>query len=173
MTARREPPDDPPPPAGDPGEPGPGRLRPTSAASLTAWALIGLVLGWAVRPVAERVNGTAPLVSWAQPVTLALAAVVVGTTAWHTYRSVQLRRERLAAHATVNRLALGRAAAYVGALLAGGYAGYALSWLGLDAELAGQRILRACLTAIAGALVVATGLLLERACRVPVDEDES
>ena len=61
---------------------------------------------------------------------------------------------------------LARAGALVGALVAGGYAGYALSWIGDPAELAGQRILRSVVAVLAGVLMVVGALLLERACRV-------
>ena len=53
-----------------------------------------------------------------------------------------------------------------GALAVGGYLGYALSWLGVDAELADQRLARSLVAAFASVLVVVTALLLERACRV-------
>ena len=44
-------------------------------------------------------------------------------------------------HHAVNRLVLAKSCALAGALVAGGYLGYALSWLGLtDAELAQQRM---------------------------------
>ena len=117
------------------------------------------MLGWLWHPVAERLSGTAPVVSWAQPAALWLVAVVIGITAWQTYRAVQVRRERLEPHRAVNRLVLARAGALVGALVAGGYAGYALSWIGDPAELAGQRILRARVVAVARrrvAIVVAS-----------------
>ena len=126
----------------------------------------GLVGGWLLRLVAESVRGTAPVVSWVQPGALLLLAVAVGLTAWQTWRAVHVHGERLEPHRAVNRLVLGRASALVGALVAGGYAGYALSWIGSDAELAGQRMLRSAVAALCGLLVVVGGLLLERACRV-------
>ncbi len=144
-----------------------GTLRPLSYAVVTAWAVAGLVLGWLWHPVAERLTGTtAPVISWFQPAALWLVAGVIGITWWQTYRAVQVRRERLEPHQAVNRLVLARAGALVGALVAGGYAGYALSWLGDPAELAGQRILRSVVAVLAGALMVVGALLLERACRV-------
>ena len=73
-------------------------------------------------------------------------------TAWHTWRAVHVRGERLEPHQAVNRLVLGRASALVGALVAGGYAGYAVSWVGSEAELAGQRMLRSALAAVCGLL---------------------
>jgi hypothetical protein len=143
-----------------------GTLRPLSYAVVTVWAVAGLVLGWLWHPVAEQLTGTAPVISWAQPIALWLVAAVIGVTAWQTHRAVQVRRERLEPHQAVNRLVLGRAGALVGALVAGGYAGYAVSWIGDPAELAGQRILRCAVAVVAGILTVIAALLLERACRV-------
>jgi len=160
-------------PLDDEGPPEPeGSLRPTSYVVVTMWAVAGLVLGWLWHPVAERLSGTAPVVSWAQPAALWLVAVVIGTTAWQTHRAVQVQRVRLEPHRAVNRLVLGRAGALVGALVAGGYAGYAVSWIGDPAELAGQRILRSGVAVLAGITIVVGALLLERACRVQKRDPE-
>ena len=155
----------------DPPEPE-GTLRPLSYAVVTVWAVAGLVLGWLWHPVAERLTGTAPVISWAQPAALWLVAVVIAITWWQTYRAVQVRRERLEPHQAVNRLVLGRAGALVGALVAGGYAGYAVSWIGDPAELAGQRILRCVFAVAAGVVIVVGALLLERACQVRKPDEE-
>jgi sulfite exporter TauE/SafE len=72
----------------------------------------------------------------------------------------------------VNRLVLARACAYVGCLVAGAYIGYAISWLGNGSDLAAQRGIRSAVAGLAGILVVVAGLLLERACRVPPEDDE-
>jgi hypothetical protein len=133
---------------------------------------VGLVGGWLVRPVAERLDRTAPIVTWAQPVALFVVGVVLAGAAWTTWRAVHVRHERLLPHQAVNRLVLARACAFVGALVAGGYGGYAVSWLGLEAELAGQRAWRSAAAALAGLLICATGLLLERACRVRSGDPE-
>jgi hypothetical protein len=157
----------------DPEDPEPsGTLRPTSPGAVTAWAVVGLVGGWALHPVSEHLRGQALLVQWVQPAALMLVAVTVGVTAWQTWRAVQVRREHLEPHRAVNRLVLGRASALVGALMAGGYAGYAVSWLGSTAELADERMLRSALAALASALLVAAGVVLERACRVRKDRSE-
>lgn len=161
------------PPEEPPGDPGGGRLRPTSPAGLTACAVVGLVGGWFVRPVLVELDGTARVVSWTQPVALAVVVAIVGAAAWTTWRQLHVRRERIEPHRALNRLALARASAYVGALVAGAYAGYAVSWLGLSSELAGEQATRAAVAAVAGLAMVVGGLLLERACRVREDDDAS
>ncbi len=137
---------------------------------VAAWALTGLVVGLVVRPVAERLGSTPPLVTWAQPLALLLVAAILAVTAHATWRSVHVRRERLEPHQAVNRLVLARACALVGALAGAGYLGYALSWLGAEADLADQRMLRSGVAFLGGSFTVVAALLLERACRVRSDE---
>jgi MFS family permease len=147
------------------------RLRPISGGALTGWAVVGLVGGWLLHRVSESWRGTAPVVTWLQPLALLLVALIVAGTAWATWRSVQGRGQRLEPHRAVNRFVLGRACALVGALIAGGYAGYAVSWLGIQGDpLAGQRVLRSAVAAVLGVAICAAGVLLERACRVRDDD---
>ena len=148
-----------------------GRLRPTSPAWLTTCAVLGLVGGWLLHPVVKAWRGTAPVVTWTQPVALAVVAAIVGAAAWSTWRTLQVRRERLEPHRALNRLALARASAYVGALVAGGYTGYAVSWLGLPTELAADRAWRSAAAAVAALGILVGALLLELACRVRSDDE--
>ena len=134
---------------------------------------MGLVAGWFVRPLAVAVDGTARVVSWTQPVLLGVVAVIVGAAAWTTWRQLQVRRERMEPHRALNRLALARASAYVGALAAGVYTGYAVSWLGLASELVGEQVARALVAAVAAVAMVVGGLVLERACRVRSDDPDA
>lgn len=158
-------PDDPEDPEDQP-EPA-GHIGTTSAGSVTGFALVGLVLGWSLRPIAIEVNGIAPTVGWLPVLALLFVAAVVGSVAWSTYRSIHRRHEHLQPHHAVNRLVLAKACALAGALVAGGYFGYALSWLGLTgAELARQRVVRALVGGGSGVALVIGSLLLERACRV-------
>jgi len=149
-----------------------GHVRPTGAGLLVGAAVLGLVCGWLLRSLGERVNGTAPLVTWGPSLALGLVAGILSWTAFVTSRQVRHRRY-LAPHQAVNRLVLAKSCALVGALAAGGYAGYALSWLGADAELAGERAWRSATAAIAAAAVVAGSLWLERACRVRSDDHKT
>lgn len=138
---------------------------------LAVWAIVGLVGGWLVHPGTERLGGTAPLISWVQPLALLLVAGILGFTAYSTRRIVRQRPDLLLPHQAVNRLVLARACAYVGALALGGYLGYALSWAGNEAELADDRIWRSGVASFAALLNVVAALRLERACRVGSDDE--
>ncbi|MFC7362777.1 DUF3180 domain-containing protein [Nocardioides astragali] len=147
-----------------------GTLRPTSARALTACIVIGLALGWGMHPLVSRIAGRSPLVSWTQALALVLVAGIMAFLAWHTWQTVQVRGERLEVQQAVNRLVLARACALAGSLVAAGYVGYAVGWLGDGSQYADRWILRA-LVAAAGACGVAlASLALERACRADGDE---
>lgn len=144
-------------------------LRPTGAGVLVAAGCVGIVGGWLLHPLGRSVWGTPPFVTWLQVLTLVTLAVVLGATAWSTDRALHVRHERMEPHRAVNRLAMGRAGSLVGALAAGAYAGYAISWLGVGR--ASERLWMAVAAAVAALLVLGAGLLLERACRVRPDGD--
>ncbi len=155
---------------GEPPEPE-GRIGTTTPGSVIGFALVGLVLGWLVRPVSVGMSGSAPTVSWLPVLALLFVAVLVAAVAWTTYRQLHRRHERLEPHHAVNRLVLAKACALAGSLVSGGYFGYSLSWLGLtEAALARERVVHALLAGVAGVLLVTGSLLLERACRVGKDD---
>jgi hypothetical protein len=145
-----------------------GTTRPTT---LLGVGLVALVLGWALRSASIAWLGHAPRVTWLQVLALALVAIILGAVAWSTYRTLHARRQTIEPHQAVNRLVLAKACAISGAAVAGGYLGYALSWVGIDEqELAGERLLRSGLAGLAGVMIVVASLLLERACRVRRDD---
>jgi hypothetical protein len=162
----QEPPPEPPEPA--------GRIRPTGPGPLVALGVLGLVAGWALRPVAIELRGAAPVVTWLPVAALFLVALIIGAVARSTQRALHRDKVRIPPHQAVNRLVLAKACALVGAVVAGGYLGYALSWVGIaEGELAQQRLVRSVLAGIAGVLIVAASLALERACRVGPEDDEN
>lgn len=149
-----------------------GHLRPVSGGVLALWALVGLVLGWAARPVLERWLGVAPLITWLPAGLLFFAAGILAVTARATHQAMSGRRERPPSHEMVNRFVLARACALVGALVAGGYAGYALTWLGEGTEYASLRLWRSGVASLGALTMTVTAVFLERACRVRSDDDE-
>lgn len=142
-----------------------GHLRPIPPGVLTGWLVVGLIGGWLVRRAAGWFDVAVPEVGWTQILVLAFAAAMLAGTAWFTRQAVRTARADLLPHHAVNRLVLARASALVGALLLGGYAGHALSWVGAASAVADERLVRSLLAAAAGAAVLGAALLLERACR--------
>lgn len=154
-----------------PSEPPEGRLRPLGPGALVGCAVAGLVAGWLVHPVAVRLGHTPPVVAWSQGVILLAGAAVLVVAARGMARAVA-SRQPLDAQRAVNRLALARACALLGALTAGGYAGYAISWLGDGSEMLGTRLATSGFAAVAGVAFLIAALWLERACRVRSDAEE-
>jgi hypothetical protein len=132
--------------------------------------VVGLVAGWALRPLALRMGWTEPRVSLGTVALLVFIAAIIGGSAYLTRRAVHGERARLAHHQAVNRLVLAKASALSGALVAGGYLGYALAQLGVQDPVAGTRLWHSLAGAAAALLVTGAGLLLEHACRVPPED---
>lgn len=128
--------------------------------------------GRLVRPVSIELEGVAPRVGWITVLVLYFLAAILAFVAFSTYRTIHTHRRRLRANEAVNRLVLAKACAMAGAVLAGGYLGYALSWVGEDSTLAAERLVRSLLAGFAGVLIVLGSLALERACRVRQGPDE-
>lgn len=149
-------------------------MRPTSAAALAFAALVGLLVGGSVGPLFEAAGRQAPRVPWSGVLILVFLAAVLlalARTTWRTLRRPAGAGRLIEPQRAVMLLALGRASALGGAALFAGYLAFALGFLGDDAPLPRERLVRGLLTAGAAALVTAGGLLLERSCRVPGGED--
>lgn len=148
-------------------EPPTGRILPTGPGPLVVVGVLGLVLGWSVRPVCLRMGYAEPDISLLSVGLLFFAAAIIGGSAYVTRRTVQRERATLAHHQAVNRLVLGKACAMVGALLTGGYLGYAVAQLGVGDPASAARLWRSSVAALGAVAVTTAALLLELACRVP------
>lgn len=148
----------------------PGRLRPVSILMLVALGLVGTAAGWVAHPLLVRWGYVAPVVTWLPSLLFGFAAAILLMTARATKRALDGHRPRPEPHEMVNRFVLARSTAIVGALVAGGYAGYALSWLGMEAERASERVVRSAVASLFAVAMVVGGVLLERACRVRSDD---
>jgi hypothetical protein len=153
-----------------PASPGPGRIRPTGPGPLVVVGLVGLAIGWAVRGQAIRSGAPVPGVSWLAVGIAFFVAALVGGIAYLTWRTVHREHLTLSAQQGVGRLVLGKAVARLGAFGTGAYLGVAISNLGVEGEHASTTILRASLAALGAAAALATGLLLEHACRIPPED---
>ncbi|TDW60608.1 uncharacterized protein DUF3180 [Kribbella pratensis] len=154
--------------------PRPGSVRPTSRRLLIAIAVLGLAIGVTVVQAIESGGGVAPAVSWLTLIAWAFLAALLFAAARNTHQRIQVRRERMEPSRAVFLLMIGKASAFVGALCTGVYAGFALRFLqAMGSSGPRNRVIMAAAAAVISVLVVTAGLLLERACRIPEDPDET
>ncbi|GAB3816934.1 DUF3180 domain-containing protein [Kribbella italica] len=141
---------------------------------LIAIAVLGTAIGVTMVKAIESGGGVAPTVSWLTLVAWSFLAALLFVAARNTNQRVQVRRERIEASRAVFLLMIGKASAFVGALCTGVYAGFALSFVNaVGSSGPRNRVITAGVAAVISVLVVTAGLLLERACRVPEDPDET
>lgn len=156
----------------DESPPGQGTVGPTRAGVLLVCAVLGGILGFLLVPIAEELSGTAPRVEWTSAAVLVLIGAMVLALAYSTHRTIHRERKRMDPRRAVNLLLLAKAAALAGAVFAGGYLGFALHFIdNMDVDLPRERVIRSASAAVASIVVMISGLLLERACRVPRGDD--
>lgn len=132
---------------------------------------IGVIIGLLILGITSR-DGVAPLVPWTGPITVLVLGLVVGALAYGLHQRLQVHRIRIEPRLAVAWLAVGKAAALVGALLAGGYLGFALRFVpDLTIEAPRERVIRSGVAVASGIGTVIAGLRVERACEVPDDDD--
>ena len=149
------------------------KARRSSPLYVTCIVAAGLVVGRLLPPLTVRLDGTSPPVpGWAAAVVLLCGAIAVGALAWATWRDLHRRKMRVVADRAIRMLALAKASVLVGGVFAGGYAGYALAYLGSSTELGELRFWRSAAAAGAALLLLIAALVLEWACRLPLDDDE-
>ncbi|HSK26277.1 MAG TPA: DUF3180 domain-containing protein [Jiangellales bacterium] len=151
-------------------------MRPTRVSLLLALALASVAVGWSLGRIVDTVTGSLPVTPRLTPALLAFLAVVLLISARVVRGWVLERRydRRMNALRVTRLLALAKAAALTGAVVAGGYSGVVLLYAQVQpASLGRERVVVAGLSALAGVAVSVSALFLERACRVPPGaEDE-
>jgi hypothetical protein len=149
-------------------QPSGGSVRSTSLRALAVAAIFGALSGWLIVAASNSFDLVPPQVPWTAPVGVLLIAGLVGVFAYTTHTRIQVRKERMDPQRAVAFLVLGKASALAGALIAGGYLGYALMFVTrMDADAPRDRVIRSAIAVMAGVGLAVAGLLLERACRVP------
>src|SRR4051794_38176842 len=129
--------------------------------------------GWLLGVTANALDMIAPEVPWSAPVGVILVTALVSALAYSTYQRIQVRRERVEPNRAVAFLVLGKASALAGAVGVGGDLADALLFFHrVGAGAPRGRGVKAAVTVVAGAAVCGVGLLLERACRVPRQDDD-
>ncbi len=149
-------------------------MTPTRAPTLLVAGITGLVLGFTLGGLSDRLGSGLPRVSWVSiGLLLFLAGMLVVATrrarAWVSGERLQQPGDAL----TMGRLvALAKAAAIFGAVMVGGYLG--LAAVGIDRvsdDYGREHVLWAVGGALGAAAVVAAALVLERALQLPSDTD--
>ncbi len=147
--------------------------RPTSLLLVVVLVAVGIVAGRLTPPLIVRLDGSPPRLGWIAPLALLGAAVVVGVCAWNTWQTLHRRHERMTADHGIKMLSLAKSCVVVGGLAAGFYGGFALAFVdALDSTLGRERFIRSGGAFVAGLLLLAAALLLERACRLPEDDED-
>ena len=102
---------------------------------------------------------------------LLAAAAIVLIIANSTIRALHRERRLVDVHRAFRYLC-GEGELAGRRIVAGGYLGFALDFVNqLDVNLPEQRVIRSVCAAIAAVVLLVGGLLLERACRIPRDDD--
>ena len=145
----------------------------TPPLALATAALTGAGCGWLIVVIADSFGLIPPRIPWTAPVAVFVVAALVGVLAYTTHQRIQVRRERVEPERAVAFLVLGKASALAGALVAGGYLAYGLMFVSRwTADAPRDRVIKSVVAVVAGIAMCAAGLLLERACKVPKDDDE-
>ena len=155
-------------------------VRPTSTrnvvlaaalAGTAAWSLLRILDTRSIDLLTQAWLG----IPWSLPVGLALVGVglLASARAWSQRLSGAEGARPVDLLAAARAVAVAKASAVVGAVLAGAYAGYLLFLLpGADSELRTSRLWGSGATVLASVLVVGAALLLERVLRLPDDDDD-
>jgi hypothetical protein len=103
----------------------------------------GLVIGRLIPPLIVRLDGNVPRLSWAAPLTLLLAAILVGRFAWNMWQALHKKHERMTSEHGIRMLAIAKSCVFVGSLVAGVYGGFALAYVdAMDSPLGKERVVR-------------------------------
>lgn len=148
----------------------------TTWRTLAAWALAGAVAGWFVARIVFVGRGEVASVPFSAAGVLAAAGVGLIYTAIRTRARLEHKpgTKPLPPLVGARLAALGLAASRVGAVVAGGYAGYALFLVADLGTPYRKEVAVRCGLCVLGAVVLVVGaLLLERALRLPEDTEEA
>lgn len=149
-------------------------MTPMRPARLFAIALVVGVVAWSLLRLLEAAGGLPLPQPWTAPAGMGVIAVAVLVAGWPVRRWTRGdRSRRLDALRAARTLVLARASAYSGSALVGFYlAQGVLALPDLAVETRRERLWLALLAAGAAMLMVAAGLLVERWCRLPPDDED-
>ncbi|SCL14720.1 Protein of unknown function [Micromonospora rhizosphaerae] len=158
--------------AQSPRDPDRFRMGPTRISTLVVAGLAAAAVAWLL--ISAFYYEVAPNLPWLPVVTLATLAVLEGYAAVNTRNRIERRPGRGAVNPLLaaRLVVLAKASALAGAIFAGFYAGLT-GWLFVERTNAAMDDRPAAGAGLLASLaLMGAGLWLERACRVPEQEDE-
>ena len=145
-------------------------MRPTSISVLIVAGLSAAALGWLLLSFSYSLL---PRLPWSPVIVLAVLGVAEALLAQNTSARIQRKpgTPRVDPLVVARYVALAKASSLVGAI-SGGFSAGLLAWLVLEPTKAARTDVPAAGgSLIAAALLVGAALWLERACRIPDDQD--
>lgn len=148
-------------------------VRTTRPGILVVLLVLGGALGWSGVAVLQAMGRSVGRAPWSAAGGLAFFAALLLLGAWYMYDRIHRKHRSVDGLTAVRLLALAKASALVGALVAGVYVGLTIRYLP-DAGIPDirERVIRAAVTVLAAVAVTVGALLLERACKVPRGPDD-
>lgn len=146
-------------------------MTPTSLRLLATIGGISAVAGWVIADLIDRVAGRGMPVPWTAPATLAILALALSF--WALGMRRRLRDGHVDPFVAARTAALAMAASRTGAIATGVYAGFLVWFAGQWwIEAARARGIASAVSVLAGLLVIAAALWLERICRIKGTGDD-
>lgn len=146
-------------------------MSPTSLRLLATLAAVSAVAGWLIADLVDELAGRVVPVPWTAPATLGILAIAIFFWALGTRR--RLNDGQADPFVTARTAALAMAASRTGAIATGIYAGFLVWMVGQWwIEAARMRGIASAVAVVAGVLMVAAALWLERICRITSDGDD-
>lgn len=146
-------------------------MTPTSLRLLLLLGGVSAVGGWVLADLVDRFAGRGMPVPWTAAATLGILAVALLFWALGTRR--RLRDGQVDPFVATRTAALAMAASRTGAIATGVYAGFLVWFVGQwFVEASRGRAIASAAAVVAGVLVVAAALWLERICRIKGNGDD-
>jgi hypothetical protein len=147
-------------------------VKPARASAAVVTAAFTAAIGWLLLDLWSSRGGRTPPQSFVAAVAILVVAAVLVVLGWEVRRSVRGERKPPMNPLAAARIAvLSKAAVYGGAVLTGWYAALALSVLDDATGVRRERLLTSAAAAAASAVLVGAGLLAQRWCRLPPDDE--
>ncbi|NAZ82719.1 DUF3180 family protein [Kineococcus sp. R8] len=149
-------------------------MRPTRGGVLVAVVVVVAAVTWSGLRIWTARGGTEPELLWRTVLTIGLLAVAVFGLGWPVRQWVRGdKSRRIDALRAARTAALAKSASYAGALLIGFFAGYVVHFVP-TADIAARRsqLVLGVADLVVSALLLAAGLIVERWCRVPPEDDD-